>query len=79
MGKNVKPLTPKRRPKMSAYEPKITESAIWKIAEPPVGRPRPIEKYLQIIFFNFSRRATGFEIWPFKVEIPVQAIFPLYL
>ena len=26
-----------------------------------------------------SRRATGFEIWPFEVEIPVRAIFPLYL
>ena len=30
-------------------------------------------------FFQFFTQSTVFEIWPFKVEIPVRAIFSLYL
>ena len=29
--------------------------------------------------FNFSRRAIFAEIWPFEVEIPVQAIFTIVI
>ena len=30
----MKPLTPKKLPKMAAYEPKMAKNALWKIAEP---------------------------------------------
>ena len=33
---------------------------------------------LHLIFFNFSKNFTVSEIWPFKVEIPLRAIFSLY-
>ena len=64
ISKNVTPLTPQKWPKMAAYEPKMAKTHCEK---------------LQLNFFNFSRRATGFEIWPFKVEIAVRANFSLYL
>ena len=55
---------------MAAYEPNMAKKMhCGKLRN---YLPTPIfEKKLQFIFFNFSHRATGFEIWPFKVEIPV--------
>ena len=62
---------------MAEYWPKMAKNSVWKIVVPFTFTLN--RKKLQFIFFKFSRTATGFEIWPFDVEIPVGASFPMNL
>ena len=56
----------------------MAKNALWKIAVPLTFTLK--RKIIAVYFLQlFTYTATGFEIWPFEVEIPVGAIFPMNL
>ena len=73
----VPPLTPQKRPKTDPYRPKMAKRVVLPHFRQRVDEsPRQDENFGTFgLFLSFFVS----EIWPFKVEIPVRAIFSLYL
>ena len=70
------PLTPKKRPKTDPYRPKMAKRVVLPHFRERVDEsPRQDENFGTFgLFLSFFVS----EIWPFKVENPVRAIFSLY-